>query len=68
MIKPSLDQLMTKVDSKYTLVAVAAKIARRLTEEQPELANSRTTNPVSIALREIAEGYVAWERTKIGIK
>lgn len=68
MIKPSLDQLMTKVDCKYTLVAIAAKIARRLTDEEPELANSKSTNPVSIALREIAEGYITWERTKIGIK
>lgn len=68
MIKPSLDELMKKVDSKYTLVVIAARRARRLTEEVPELANSKSVNPVSIALKEVANGDVVWERTKVGIK
>ena len=34
MIYPSIDELMTKVDSKYTLVA-AAKQARMLNEKHP---------------------------------
>ncbi|HHT62802.1 MAG: DNA-directed RNA polymerase subunit omega [Bacillota bacterium] len=68
MIKPPLDELMPKVDSKYTLVVVCAKIARKFTEnEQPEETKPRT-NPVSLALHEIAKGQVSWERTKIGIK
>jgi len=68
LIKPSLDELMQKVDSKYTLVVISAKVARKFTEnEQPEEAKPRT-NPVSLALHEIAKGQVKWERTKVGIK
>ncbi|MCR6544605.1 DNA-directed RNA polymerase subunit omega [Dehalobacterium formicoaceticum] len=70
MIKPSLDELMEKVDSKYTLVEICAQIARRITEEEMEQENNRPRmNPVSSALWEIADGYVTWERTKTsGIK
>ena len=32
LIKPTLESLMTKVDSKYTLVTLAAKRARQLTD------------------------------------
>jgi len=67
LIKPSLDELMKKVDSKYTLVVISAKIARKLTEGQTESTSTRT-NPVSVALKEVVEGHVGWERTKSGIK
>ncbi len=30
MLNPSIDSLMTKIDSKYSLVSVAAKRARKL--------------------------------------
>jgi DNA-directed RNA polymerase subunit omega len=30
MLNPSIDSLMTKIDSKYSLVSVAAKRARQL--------------------------------------
>lgn len=59
---------MKQVDSKYTLVVISAKRARFITENVPELANSKSVNPVSIALREVAQGNVVWERTKTGIK
>lgn len=68
MNKPPLDDLMKKVDSKYTLVVVSAKRARVLTEGQTELSNPKSANPVSISLHEIADGLIEWERTKIGIK
>jgi DNA-directed RNA polymerase subunit omega len=68
LIKPSLDDLMKKVDSKYTLVVISAKIARKFTEnEQPEESKPRI-NPVSQALHVVAKGDVKWERTKVGIK
>lgn len=68
MIKPSLDELMKKVDSKYTLVVVSAKRARTLTENQTDQEELKTANPVSIALKEIVDDNVSWERTKSGIK
>lgn len=34
MLYPSIDSLMTKIDSKYSLVSVAAKRARKLQEDE----------------------------------
>jgi len=64
MNKPSLDILLKKVDSRYTLVVAAAKRARLLTN--PEA--SAASKPVSRALEEIAAGKLQYERTKSGIK
>ena len=68
MIKPSLDVLMTKVDSKYTLVVLAAKRARTLLDEEPGVLEGRAKKQVTVALEEIAADRVTYERTKHGIK
>lgn len=65
--KPSLDVLMSKVDSRYSLVVAAAKRARVLTEPEGE-EEKVVGKPVSVALTEIAEDKIKYERTKIGIK
>ena len=58
LIKPTLESLMTKVDSKYTLVTLAAKRARQLVDKAPALVESKSNKPVSIALEEIDAGLV----------
>ena len=68
MNKPSLDQLMSKSDSRYTLVVVAARRARELTETNSALNNDKSYKAVTVALHEIADGKVTFERTKTGIK
>lgn len=68
MIYPALDVLMDKVDSKYTLVIVAAKRARELMNGDAPLVESKSNKPVTIALKEIAQGRLKYERTKSGIK
>ncbi len=67
MNKPSLDVLMKKVDSRYSLVVAAAKRARALTEPG-EYEEKVEGKPVSVALKEIADDKIVYERTKIGIK
>ncbi|HEX3033322.1 MAG TPA: DNA-directed RNA polymerase subunit omega [Bacillota bacterium] len=67
MNKPSLDLLMTKVDSRYSLVVAAAKRARAMTDNG-EQAEKVIGKPVSVALKEIADDKIAYERTKVGIK
>lgn len=66
--KPLLDTLLPKVDAKYTLITIAAKRARQITDEQSEDLKSGKINPVSLALQEIANGEIAWERKGSGIK
>lgn len=68
MKQPSLDVLMDKVDSKYTLVVEAAKRAREITEGSVPLVEVESNKPVTIALEEIATDKIKFERTKIGIK
>ncbi|WP_371369257.1 MULTISPECIES: DNA-directed RNA polymerase subunit omega [Sporomusa] len=68
MINPSLDVLVEKVDSKYTLVVLAAKRAREIMDGQQPLAESKSNKPVTIALEEVAQGKITYERTKTGIK
>jgi len=68
MIKPSIDVLVTKVDSKYSLVVAAAKRARSIVEGSQVLAETESNKPVTQALFEIAAGKVTYERTKTGIK
>lgn len=58
MVEPSLDELLEKVDSKYTLVTVSSKRARKIMEKY----ENSLENPVSLALREVADGKVTWIR------
>ncbi len=62
MIYPSIDKLIDKVDSKYTLVIATAKRARMLKEDAPRLIETKKIKDVSIALEEIAEGKISYER------
>ena len=60
MVDPSIDYLAEKVDSKYTLVILAAKRARELTVPG---VNSNEKE-VSSALKEISVDTITYERTK----
>lgn len=68
MKQPSLDGLMKNVDSKYTLVVAAAKRAREITEGSSKLVESHSYKPVTVALEEIVNNKIGYERTKSGIK
>lgn len=64
MIYPSIDTLINKVDSKYTLVIAAAKRARMLNEGARRMVDSHSMKDVSIALEEISMGKIGYERLK----
>ncbi len=68
MIDPPLKELEKHVDSKYTLVTLAAKRAREIIDGSEPLIHTKTEKAVSIALEEIASGEVSFMRTKEGIK
>ncbi|SDW02337.1 DNA-directed RNA polymerase subunit omega [Marininema mesophilum] len=54
MLYPSIDKLMDKADSKYTLVILAAKRARDLLEgAESNLHDLRSNKNVGVALEEI---------------
>jgi len=64
MIKPSLDQLMEKVDSKYSLVIIGARRGRELQDGKPKLVDSKSNKPVTIALEELSMNKLFFERGK----
>jgi DNA-directed RNA polymerase subunit omega len=54
---------MDKVDSRYTLVTLAAKRARDLIDGKPELTYAGNTEvPVSIASLEISQDFITYKR------
>lgn len=63
MKQPSLDILMSKVDSKYTLVKVVAKRARTIMEEAKHEDLAKGVKPVSISLEEISHSDLHYECT-----
>lgn len=58
MLYPSIDKLMAKVDSKYSLVVLAAKRARGLLEGQNAQLKARSHKYVGVALEEISSNIV----------
>ncbi len=66
--KINFDQLLTRVDSKYTMVVAAAKRARQLMDGEPPTIEPHSVKPVGVALEELAAGTLHYRRTKYGIK
>lgn len=82
MIEPKIETLLEGVDSKYTLVILAAKRGRQINAYFSQLGEgvseyippqvpmnaSSAPKALSIALREISEGKIVAEKTADGIK
>ncbi|MEA2453557.1 MAG: DNA-directed polymerase subunit omega [Actinomycetota bacterium] len=82
MIEPKIETLLESVDSKYTLVTLAAKRSRQInayfsqlgegvaehTPPQVPMSPDRAPKALSIALEEISKELVGYERTADGIK
>jgi len=68
MIEPSINKLLEKADSRYTLVMLAAKRARQIAEGANKLTKQESDKPVSVAINEISEDKITYVRTKSGIK
>ena len=62
MIKPPLESLLEKAENKYALVIEVAKRARQLKEGHLPMVDVPSTNPVTVALEEIAAGKVRAEK------
>lgn len=64
MIYPTLNSLMEKVDSRYTLVVEVAKRSRQLVAGDKPLIEGGINKPVSIAVKEIDEGLITYKPVK----
>jgi DNA-directed RNA polymerase subunit omega len=63
VLKPSIDSLLEKVDSKFTMAIVAARRARNIQASGRGL-KSGEKKPVTMALDEILNSELEYERTK----
>ena len=58
MVKPSVQELLKKVDNRYKLVVVTSKRARQIANGDLSMTKVDEKKPVSLAANEIAEGTV----------
>ncbi len=56
MLYPPVADLLKNVDSRYLLVNVVAQRARRIAEEAETFQEELTEKPVTLAIREVADG------------
>jgi DNA-directed RNA polymerase subunit omega len=63
MLYPSIDLLLDKVDSKYSLVVAASKRARLLRDgAKTEMKIYKSHKQVGIALEELYGDYISYEK------
>ncbi|MCI9365151.1 MAG: DNA-directed RNA polymerase subunit omega [Clostridia bacterium] len=58
MVKPTVNELLNKVDNRYKLVTATSKRARQLASGEEPLTNKKEASVVTLAAVEIAEGKV----------
>lgn len=56
MLYPPVANLLKNIDSRYLLVNVVAQRARQIAAEAQELDEELPDKPVTMAIREVAEG------------
>lgn len=56
MLYPAMSELLKHIDSRYLLVNVVARRARQLSIEAEIFHEPLTDKPVTLAIREVAEG------------
>lgn len=59
LLYPPMNELLSRVPSRYMLVNIAANRARKIAAEAQESGVALTEKPVSLAVHEIATGVLA---------
>ena len=59
MLYPPVADLLKNVDSRYLLVNVVAQRARQIAEEAEVFQEELEDKPVTLAIREVAEGKLS---------
>lgn len=58
MLNPPINELLSLVDSRYSLVIATSKRARQIIEGEKVLVDTKAIKPVSIATDELYQGKV----------
>lgn len=62
MLYPTTDELLKRVDSRYTLVVMVSKRARQLLDGAEPLVAVNGKKVLSVAVQEIANGEITYTR------
>ena len=68
MINPSVVDLLKKVEDRYSLVIVTSKRARQLIDGSKQLVDVDSKKAITIAINEVNDGAVGYERVKESTK
>ncbi|MEF9990914.1 MAG: DNA-directed RNA polymerase subunit omega [Romboutsia sp.] len=59
MLKPSINEVLDKIDNRYYLVVTVAKRAREIIDgAAPYVPNKKENKPVTVATQEVADGDI----------
>lgn len=61
MLYPPMPELLKQIDSRYLLVNVVARRARQISIESETFHQPLTEKPVTLAIREVADGVLKAE-------
>lgn len=64
MINPSIIDLLTKVDDRYSLVTLTSVRARQLIEGAKKTIETDAKKPLTIAINEVYEGTITFEKVE----
>ena len=59
MLYPAMSKLLSNINSRYLMVNVVARRARQISIEAAENQETLTEKPVTLAIREVAEGKLS---------
>lgn len=65
MLEPPMNKLLQQVPSRYMLVNVVAQRARQVASEAEDAGISLEDKPVTIAIREVADGKLDLDTQEI---
>jgi len=64
LLQPSLESLLEKVDSKFSLISMVSKRVRQLNTGWEALVDNKGVKPVTVALEEIDRGKIYMKEQK----
>lgn len=64
MLYPPMPELLKMIDSRYLLVNVVARRARQIAIESEQFGEPLSDKPVTLAIREVADGKLKAEVKK----
>lgn len=62
MIDPPINELLAKVDCRYTLAVETSKRARQLIGGSQPMVDTKEVKPLAIAIEEVSRGLLTYSR------